>query len=150
MMARTTAGDVGKYPLRQLTLSPMRVHRLILGKRTDHGLAAPPARVESTASIMLWTASSWGCARLLPVASMLSSRWMVTTVDAPVLGPVAVSSLATLAPPSGGVQPQVDTTAPSGQVPPTFGKQPAMPPSEAAVAAPATPVRISRRVIPRL
>jgi hypothetical protein len=83
------------------------------------------------------------------MASTLSSRWIVTTVDAPVFGP-EVSS-AKLAPPSGGLQPQVEAGgAASGQVPPTSGKQPASPLSEAAAAVPTAPVRISRRVSRRV
>ena len=49
-MARTTAGDVAKKVFRQLTLSPMRVQGPMLGTRTDHGLAAPPASADSTES----------------------------------------------------------------------------------------------------
>jgi hypothetical protein len=67
---------------------------------------------------------------------------MVTTVEAPDTGEDWLSSVGVV-PPSARAQPHVL----AGHVPPTLGKQLAIPLSEAAAAAPAAPVRISRRVI---
>jgi hypothetical protein len=61
-----------------------------------------------------------------------------------------------VAPPSGSAQPQVEITVSSGgeagpasgHRPPTLGKHPAAVPSDAAAAAPAAPVKISRLVTP--
>src|SRR5450631_133820 len=74
IIARTTAGEVGKNEFRQLTLMPTRVQAPIDGIRVGQGFAAPPARLDNKASTMLWVASSCAWPRLFPLLSMLSSR----------------------------------------------------------------------------